>query len=168
MTIPHGVAAQINLIMLGSELFVEFYHPTEHSGSAIYLFFGLRGHNALVPWIWAALLPNIAATGLLLVHRLRRNLKFLMPTCVVLFVAIWIEKGMGLIVPGFIPSPLGEIVEYAPSWVEISVTLGIWAMGLFVITVLVRVAIPIELGDLRMPAPKRRRRAAKPNAATSP
>ena len=163
-----AVAAQINLVMLGSELFKEFYHPTEHSSSAIYLFFGLRGHNALVPWIWAAVLPNVAATGLLMVHRLRRNLKFLMPTCVVLFVAIWIEKGMGLIVPGFIPSPLGEIVDYAPTWVEISVTLGIWAMGLFVITVLVRVAIPIELGDLRMLAPKRRRRAAKPKAAASP
>lgn len=150
-----AVAAQINLVMLGSELFKEFYNPTEHSQSAIYLFFGLHGKNALVPWIWGALIPNFAATFLLMLHPFRRNLKLLMPTCLILFVAIWIEKGMGLIVPGFIPSPLGEIVEYVPSWVEIAVTLGIWAMGLFVITVLVRVAIPIELGDLRFnPAPQ--------------
>jgi len=66
-----------------------------------------------------------------------------------LFLAIWIEKGMGLIIPGFIPSPLGEIVEYTPSWVEISITTGIWALGAFVFTILIRVAIPIELGHSR-------------------
>jgi Ni/Fe-hydrogenase subunit HybB-like protein len=55
------------------------------------------------------------------------------------------------VIPGFIPSPLGEIVQYTPSWVELSVTAGIWAMGLFVLTVLVRVALPIELGTVRSP-----------------
>ena len=59
------------------------------------------------------------------------------------------EKGLGLVIPGFVPSPLGEIVEYSPTWVEYSVTAGIWAMGLIVLTVLVRVALPIELGNLR-------------------
>ena len=68
-----------------------------------------------------------------------------------LFVAVWIEKGIGLLVPGFIPSPLGEIVEYSPTWVELWVTAGIWAMGLFVLTVLVRVALPIEMGTERSP-----------------
>ena len=66
-----------------------------------------------------------------------------------LFVAIWIEKGMGLIVPGLIPSPLGEMTDYQPSWTEIRVTLGIWGMGLTVLTVLVKAAIPIELGLCR-------------------
>lgn len=146
-----AVAAQINLIMLGSEIFKEFYRVTEHSLSAYYLFFGLHGHNALVPWIWTAITLNVIATIVLTIHPLRNNPKWLFPTCGLLFIAIWIEKGMGLIVPGFIPSPLGEIVEYTPSWVEICVTLGIWAMGLFVFTVLVRVAIPIELGNLRAP-----------------
>lgn len=143
------VAAQVNLIMLGSELFKEFYHPTEHSNSATYLFFGLHGHSALVPWIWTSISLNVGVTILLMFHPFRRNIKFLMPLCFVLFVSIWAEKGMGLIVPGFIPSPLGEIVEYLPTWVEILVTSGIWAMGLFIITLLVRVAIPIELGNLR-------------------
>ena len=64
---------------------------------------------------------------------------------------IWIEKGLGLIVPGFIPSPWGEIVEYSPTWVEIAVTLGIWAMGLFVLTFLIRAALPIEMGRRRAP-----------------
>ena len=143
------VAAQINLVMLGSEIFKEFYAPTEHSASAMYLFFGLHGHNALVPWIWTAIVLNIIATVSLTLHPVRSNLNLLFPVCGLLFLAIWIEKGMGLIIPGFIPSPLGEIVEYAPSWVEISITAGIWAMGAFVFTILIRVAIPIELGQLR-------------------
>jgi Ni/Fe-hydrogenase subunit HybB-like protein len=145
------VAAQINLVMLGSELFYKFYAPTHHSINARYLFFGLDGHNALVPWIWTAIGMNLLATGVLMIHPLRRNPRFLLPACVVLFVAIWVEKGMGLVIPGFIPSPLGEIVEYTPTWVELAVTAGIWAMGFFVLTVLVRVALPIEMGKLRSP-----------------
>jgi hypothetical protein len=58
---------------------------------------------------------------------------------------------MGLVIPGFIPSPLGEIVEYRPTWVELGVTAGIWALGLFILTVLVKVALPIELGEVRSP-----------------
>lgn len=145
------VAAQVNLVMLGSELFKEFYHPTEHSESAFYLFFGLEGHDSLVPWIWTALAMNVVATIVLTIHPLRRNRAVLLPTCVVLFVAIWIEKGFGLIVPGFIPSPWGDVVEYSPSWVEIAVTLGIWALGFFVLTALIRAALPIEMGRSRAP-----------------
>ncbi len=145
------VAAQINLIMLGSELFYKFYFPTEHSINAEYLFFGIDGHNALVPWVWTAIGMNLLATAILTAHPLRRNLKWLMPACLVLFIAIWIEKGLGLVIPGFVPSPLGEIVEYVPTWVELSVTAGIFAMGLFILTVLVRVALPIEMGHARSP-----------------
>jgi Ni/Fe-hydrogenase subunit HybB-like protein len=144
-------AAQINLLMLGSELFYKFYTPTHHSINAKYLFFGLDGHNALVPWVWTAIALNVMATLVLTIHPLRRNPQWLMPACGVLFVAIWIEKGIGLVIPGFVPSPLGEIVEYTPTWVELALTAGIWAMGLFVLTVLVRVALPIELGQARSP-----------------
>ena len=145
------VAAQVNLIMLASEVFKEFYFPTHHSVSAEYLFFGLEGSRALVPWIWTALVLNVCATLALTVHKIRHDRRWLMAACLVLFVAVWTEKGMGLVIPGFVPSPLGEVVEYSPSWVELAVTLGIWAMGLFVLTVLVRVAIPIELGEVRSP-----------------
>jgi Ni/Fe-hydrogenase subunit HybB-like protein len=145
------VAAQINLVMLVSELFYKFYFPTHHSINARYLFFGLDGHNALVPWVWTAIAINVVATIVLTIHPLRRDPRWLMPACLALFVAIWVEKGMGLVIPGFIPSPLGEIVEYMPTWVELAVTAGIWAMGLFALTVLVRVALPIELGHARSP-----------------
>ena len=143
------VAAQINLIMLISELFKEFYSPTHHSQSAVYLFFGLHGKTGLVPWIWSAISLNVIATGILTFHTLRNQFRWLALACGLLFVAIWIEKGMGLIVPGFIPGSWGDIVEYTPSLVEIMVTIGIWAMGAFIFTLLVKVAIPIELGKVR-------------------
>ena len=145
------VAAQINLVMLLSDLVFEFRFPTHHSVSARYLFFGLGEHNALVPWIRTAILLNIFATVALMIHPVRRNHRLLMPACAMLFVAIWVEKGIGLVIPGFIPSPLGEIVEYTPTWVELLVTAGIWALGLFVLTILLRVALPIELGQVRSP-----------------
>jgi Ni/Fe-hydrogenase subunit HybB-like protein len=145
------VAAQINLVMLFSDLVFEFRFPTHHSLSARYLFFGLGEQHALVPWIRTAVTLNVLATIVLMIHPLRRNPRWLIPACATLFVGIWIEKGIGLVIPGFIPSPLGEIVEYTPTWVELCVTAGIWALGLFVLTVLVRVALPIELGEVRSP-----------------
>ncbi|WP_109300963.1 sulfate reduction electron transfer complex DsrMKJOP subunit DsrP [Aquimarina sp. AU474] len=146
------VAAQINLIMLVSELFKEFYSPTHHSESAIYLFFGLEGKTALLPWIWTAISLNVLATVLLTVSTLRNNFKVLYFCCFMLFVAIWIEKGFGLIVPGFIPGPYGKISEYMPTGIEIGVTLGIWALGAFVFTILAKTAIGIETGELRFKA----------------
>jgi len=145
------VAAQVNLVMLGSELFYKFYWPTHHGINARYLFLGLDGHHALVPWIWTGVGLGVVATLALMIHPIRRNPRFLIPACAALFVGIWIEKGIGLVIPGFVPSPLGEIVEYSPSLVELLVTLGIWATGFFVITVLVKVALPIELGTERSP-----------------
>jgi len=170
-----AVAAQINLVMLISELFYKFYSPTEHGINARYLFFGIGAHRALVPWIWTAIAFNVAATAALMVHPVRRNPRLLMPACAILFVAIFIEKGLGLVIPGFIPSPLGEIVEYSPTLVELSVTAGVWAMGLFVLTVLVRVALPIEMGTVRsshltaeVPVPVIRPRTASRPAARRP
>ncbi|UNY97638.1 polysulfide reductase NrfD [Zhouia spongiae] len=143
------VAAQVNLIMLISELFKEFYAPTHHSESAYYLFFGLHGKNALIPWIWTAISLNVVATFILTFHKLRNNLKVLYFACMILFIGIWIEKGFGLIVPGFIPGPYGKIVEYTPTAIEIGVTIGIWALGAFLFTILAKTAINIELGKLR-------------------
>jgi len=143
------VAAQINLIMLISELFKEFYAPTHHSESAYYLFFGLEGKTALLPWIWTSIGLNVLATIMLTFHKLRNNFRILFFCCFILFVAIWIEKGFGLIVPGFIPGPYGKIAEYTPTGIEIGVTLGIWAMGAFVFSILARTAIKIETGELR-------------------
>ena len=99
----------------------------------------------------ARLGSDAVATVGLMIHPVRRNMRLLMPACAILFVAIWVEKGFGLVIPGFIPSPLGEIVEYTPTLVEVGVTAGVWALGFFVLTILVRVALPIEMGSVRSP-----------------
>jgi molybdopterin-containing oxidoreductase family membrane subunit len=143
------VALQINLFLLGVELFTEFYDPAEEAVNATYLFFGFRGHNGLVPWIWSAVALNVTAAIILSIHALRERRAFLLVACVLAIVGVWIEKGMGLIVPGFVPTPIGEVFDYTPSPVEIFVSLGIWAIGLLVFTVLTKVTIPIELGILQ-------------------
>ncbi len=138
------VAAVINLLMLFSEIFKEFYFPTHHSQSAIYLFFGLEGHNSLVPWIWTAISINLLGTLILAFNPFRERQIFLFPALILIIVGIWIEKGIGLIVPGLVPSPMGELIDYAPSLVELMITLGIVGLGMFVITMLLKPALIIE------------------------
>ncbi len=141
------VAALINLFLLGCELFTEFYSESAHIASSRYLFLGLRGYHALVPWIWTAVAFNVVA-AVMLVLPASRGLKVLNVACALAIVGIWIEKGMGLIVPAFIPTPLGEIVEYVPTLNEVLVCLGIWAFGLLLYTVFVRMSVPVLSGEL--------------------
>ncbi|MCF6187678.1 MAG: polysulfide reductase NrfD [Desulfobulbaceae bacterium] len=138
-------SAIINLVMLFSEVFKEFYTFTHHSLSAQYLFFGLEGHNSLVPWIWTAISLNILGTLLFAFDPTKCNPKYLMVAAISLFTGIWIEKGFGLIIPGFVPSPLGEVVDYTPSILEIMITVGILAAGAFVVTMLIKPALVIEM-----------------------
>ncbi|MFN3323493.1 MAG: sulfate reduction electron transfer complex DsrMKJOP subunit DsrP [Bryobacteraceae bacterium] len=147
------VSAQVTLVMLVSELFVEFYRQTHHSLGASYLFFGIGEHRALVPWIWTSIALNVAATLVLTIHPLRRRPLLLYAACAALFFGIQLEKGMGTIIPGFIPEPWGKIYEYSPTWVELMVSAGIWALGAFLFTVLAKVAIPIEMKRLKPGAP---------------
>jgi len=140
------VTVLLNLFMLLSELFTEFYTGGHHTASAQYLFFGLHGHNALVPWIWTAIGLNLLAAITFFLPGIRQKVPLLIGACLATFVGIWIEKGMGLIVPGFIPSALHEIVEYQPSLVEWKVTAGIWAFGLLVYTAALKIAVPVITG----------------------
>ena len=141
------VSMLINVFLLVNEVFKEFYSGNLHVASAKYLFVGLHGHHALVPWIWTAIAFNVTAM-VLLVLPVSRSLKWLNVTCVLAIVGIWIEKGMGLVIPGFIPTPLGAIVEYRPSLNETLVCFGIWAFGLLCYTVFLRMAVPILQGRL--------------------
>jgi molybdopterin-containing oxidoreductase family membrane subunit len=138
------IALTINLFLLGCELFTEFYGGSEHVSSAHYLYFGLHGHAGLTAWIWVAVSLNLTAFALLYLPPWRR--RFFTLSCALMVVGIWMEKGMGLIVPGFIPTPLGEIVEYAPTFNEVLINLGIWAFGLLMYTLFVRAAASILMG----------------------
>jgi Ni/Fe-hydrogenase subunit HybB-like protein len=137
----------INVFLLANEVFKEFYTDSLHVASARYLFLGLHGHHALVPWIWTAITFNLISMFLLILP-LSKSLKWLDVACVLAIVGIWIEKGMGLVVPGFIPTPLGEIVEYVPTLNESLVCFGIWAFGFLCYTLFLRMAIPILQGRL--------------------
>lgn len=141
------VSLLVNLFMLGCEAFKEFYSASLHSSSAKYLFFGLHGHDALVPWIWGAIFMELVAGIILIIPPLARRIGFLNFACVLAIIGIWIEKGMGLIIPGFVPTPLGNIVEYVPSLNEALICVGIWAFGLLLFSWMLHLAIPIMSGE---------------------
>ncbi|MBT5925145.1 MAG: polysulfide reductase NrfD [Verrucomicrobia bacterium] len=139
------VAMIVNVFLLLNELFKEFYTDTLHVSAAKFLYFGLDGHYSLVPWIWTAVVFNLTAMILLALPH-SRNLRFLNLACILAIVGIWIEKGMGMVVPGFIPSSLGEISDYTPTINETLICLGIWAFGLFCYTIFIRMSLPILEG----------------------
>jgi Ni/Fe-hydrogenase subunit HybB-like protein len=155
MALITAVSLQISLFLLGAEIFTDFYFRTEEVVAATYLYLGLNGANKLVPWIWSAIALEGVAAVILTIHSLRNRRVLLSLACVFAIVGVWIEKGMGLVVPGFVPTPLGEVFEYSPSWGEVLISLGIWALGLLVFTLLAKVAIPIELGTLQWVGPHR-------------
>ena len=160
------VALIINVFLLGCELFTEFYTDSTHVASARYLYFGLHGYHALVPWIWAAILLSAVATTLLILPASRR-MKVLNVACVLTIVGIWIEKGMGLIVPAFVPTPLGELLEYVPTQNEILVCLGIWAFGLLLYTMFVRISVPVLSGEMTCRAESNEGTDGGPDRATA-
>ena len=137
----------LNLFLLSSELYKEYYSNSVHIASFKYLFGGLHGHNLLVPWIWSAMAMNVIAFFIFLIPTLRKRLATLNLGCLFVIVGVWIEKGPGFVIPGFVPDPLGEIHEYLPNLLELMVSFGIWAVGLLVFTLLMKVAIPIVSGE---------------------
>jgi len=146
-----SITLPINFFLLGCELFKEFYTGTTHAASAHYLFFGLHGKGMLRPYIWAGLFMGVSAMVIFWVPRLYNDRRWMIGGSVLCIFGVWIEKGMGLIIPGFIPTPTGDIVEYTPSAIEFLVSLGIWALGAFIFTVMARVALAIQHGKLRAP-----------------
>jgi molybdopterin-containing oxidoreductase family membrane subunit len=143
------IALQVTLFFLLAELFTEFYNEGEHAASARYLYLGLDGHTGLTPWIWTAVVLLLIAVVILMIHPLRRNPLTMNIAFVLIIVGVWIEKGMGLVVPAFIPTPIGEIYEYTPSLTEIMVSIGIWAIGLLIFTLLAKAALPVQCEFLR-------------------
>jgi len=139
----------ISLFLGFSEVVIELYHEAEHSLGLRFLMFGAHGINDLVPWYWGSLAANITAFLILLVPRLRKNYYILPIACLLAFGGIWVEKGMGLLIPGYLPTPIGEYGRYVPTTLEILVTLGNWAMGFLILTILLKGAIGVLLGDIK-------------------
>ena len=140
----------VNLLLFGAEVFKEYYTGSVHLAPLQYLLQGLHGHSALVPWIWTAMIFNVSAFFIFLIPATRKNPVTLILGCIMIFVGVYIEKGMGLVIPGFIPDVLHEIYEYSPSGIELIVSMGIWAIGLLIFTLLLRVGLPILNGDFHV------------------
>lgn len=143
-----SVALPVNYFFLGCELFKEFYTDSTHAISAHYLFYGINGHGMLVPYIWGGLIAGMTAMIIFWIPRLYKTTWGMGVAAVLTIVGVWVEKGMGLIIPGFMPTPMGDLVEYQPSVSEFLISLGIWALGALIFTVMAKVALAIQFGNL--------------------
>jgi molybdopterin-containing oxidoreductase family membrane subunit len=139
----------VNLFLLGAEVFKEYYSATEHLVHLQYLFSGIHGHRALVPYAWAFVACGVAAFVLFLLPATRRNVVTLNLGCLLVYASVYIEKGMGLVMPAFIPDTLGEVYEYTPTLHELRIGAAIFSIGFLVFTLLCKIAIPILTGELR-------------------
>jgi len=138
-------ALAVSIFFVGVEMFTVFYSQIpEHMHHFQYLFMGLEGHHNLVAWMWIFAVLSIAAFVMLILPGVRRNEVWLALACIAVFVSLWIEKGLGLVITGFIPSPLGAITEYHPTGPEITITLGVWAAGFFLLTVFYKIFVHVR------------------------
>ena len=135
----------ISIFFVGLEFFTAFYsNIPSHKHALEYLFVGLEGHGKLVPFMWAFVILALAGLALLINPKTRKDEKTLKIACVCVFSSMWLEKGLGLVVAGFIPNPFEHVNEYAPTIPEIMIGLGIWATGFLVLTILYKIAISVK------------------------
>ncbi len=135
----------INVFFFLCEIFVAFYSQIPgHMDHIKYLFVGLHGHGALVPWMWGSMILMAIGIVLTVTPATRKNETSLAIACAVIIVGTWIDKGLGMISGGFVPNPMHEVNEYIPTMPEIGITLGVYAMGALVLTVLYKMAVGVK------------------------
>lgn len=154
----------VNLFLLGAEVFKEYYSATEHLLYTQYLWSGIGPHRSLVPFAWLALGCSVVAFVLFLVPRTRQTYLTLNLGCLLIWAGVYIEKGMGLVIPGMTPDTLGEIYEYTPTAIEWGIAAGVFGVGFLVFTMLVKVAVPIMTGTFHKPGREAQPRLAAPAA----
>jgi len=138
-------AMTVNVFFILMELFTALYSDIpEHVSHFQYLFFGLEGKATLVPWMWTSVALGITSLILLLNPGTRRRESTLIFACLALLVSIWIEKGLVLVVLGFVPNPLGVITEYWPTLPETMIAVGVYGLGALIITLLYKIALSVR------------------------
>ena len=135
----------LNVFFLLLEVFTAFYSqiPGEMN-TFVYLYKGLEGHGRLVPYMWASVAFAVIALILLIVPGTRRKEDTLAVACGAVFLSTWLDKGLGLVVGGFIPNPFDTVTEYWPTLPELFISVGVWATGFFILTVLYKIAISVK------------------------
>jgi len=143
-------ALAIHVFFILTELFTAFYSGIpDHTSHFEYLLFGTGG-KTLVLWEWISMLLAAAALALLINPRCRRNDRVLISCCLALFGSIWIEKGLAMIVAGFIPSPLGRFTSYWPTAPELMISAGIYAIGALLLTALIKIFSDVRSSSLEV------------------
>ena len=138
-------AMTVNVFFVSVEVFTALYSDMPHHVHAFeYLYLGLHGHDALVPWMWTGAGLTFTCVILLLIPKIRNNLNILGFICAGVIAAIWIEKGVGMVVTGFVPNPLGRITDYSPSGVEVAVTVGVYAIGFMMLTMIYKIVVNVR------------------------
>jgi len=134
-----------NVFLLGLEFFTAFYSGIPgHQHPFVYLYKGIDGHAELVPIMWTSTIFAAISLVMLWVPAIRRKEGLLSLACIMLFISLWIDKGFGLIIGGFVPNPFEEINPYWPTMPEALITLGVWAIGFLVLTFLYKIAITVR------------------------
>ena len=146
-------AMLINVFFLLMELFTAYYSQIpEHMEHFQNLYTGMLGHaSPLLFWGRTSLVLMAIALLLLLMPRARRHERTLVVACVVTFLSLWIDKGLCLVVSGFMPSPLGTMTGYTPTLPEILISAAVWAVGALMITVFYKIALSVREGVLLLP-----------------
>ncbi len=137
----------VNLLLFFAEVVTEFRSATAHTVHMQYYFRGIEGHLGLVGWAWFGASCNVLAFLLLLVPKTRNNPITMNLGCALVFMGVFIEKGVGLVLPGFTPGTLGEVYEYFPSRPEVMIAIGIAGVGILVFTLLSKAAIPLTFSE---------------------
>jgi molybdopterin-containing oxidoreductase family membrane subunit len=143
VTVAYAIC--INVFFFLCEIFVAFYsNIPEHMDHIKYLFVGLHGHGALVPFMWTSM--GLMVIGIILTVNpiTRKNETTLAVACALIIAGTWIDKGLGMISGGFVPNPLHEVNEYAPTLPEIGITVGVYAIGALVLTILYKMAVSVK------------------------
>lgn len=135
----------INLFLFAMEFFTAFYSGIPgHQHSLVYLFAGIHGKGVLVGPMWFSVILGVLAAIAILFPAVRNNHGLLALTCLSIFISLWIDKGLGLVIGGFIPNPTEHVFEYLPTAPELMITLGVYGIGFLILTVLYKVAISVK------------------------
>ena len=138
-------ALAISIFFVLVELFTVFYGQIpSHMHHLVYLFRGLEGHNMIANWMSVSALAAVVALVLLVIPRTRTREPILALACILVFLSLWIEKGLGLVITGFIPSPLEALTDYSPTGPEIAITVGVWALGLLILTLFYKIFVSVR------------------------
>ena len=141
--VTYAMVANFFFILL--ELFTALYSNIPgHVLPFKYLFFGIDGHMKLVPLMWLSIFFAIFAIAMLVWPPTRRNETTLLFACIIAFISLWIDKGFGLVIGGFVPNPFERVFEYWPTLPELIITIGVYAVGFLVLTVLYKVAVSVR------------------------